>query len=112
MSGIKLRDMQTVTHFARQHFQEWLAQAERAAADTDRVARVAAQLCRRCFYARGALAGQAFTERPCGHCGEMQTYSTTRTHRLCKPCGEKLGACVECIADIDLVDRRQLERRR
>lgn len=103
--------MKMATHFSRKHLQAWIARAERAFADLDRKERVEACECRWCFYGVGArLAGQAFTHRDCESCGTNVTYSTTASNPLCIECARKLGLCVVCCADIDLVDRRKLER--
>lgn len=109
---LTIEDVRNTTHFNRQHLKEWIANAERAFADLDRAKRVARHECRWCFYARGSrIAGQAITTKPCDSCGEIETYPTTGTNRVCRPCGERLGICVLCAADIDLVDRRKLERK-
>jgi hypothetical protein len=108
-----IADVQMSTHYNRQHFAKWIAKAERAFADLDRDARMKRHECRWCFYAMSnGIAGAAMTDKPCDSCGEMQHYSSTATDRLCHSCGVKLGLCVSCVADIDLVDRRKLERRK
>lgn len=100
------------TRFNRQRLEEWIGNAERAFADLDRSERMERHECRWCFYARRTRsAGQAITSKPCDSCGNVETYPTTATDRVCRPCGERLGICVLCAADIDLVDRRKLERK-
>jgi len=99
------------THFSRQNLEKWIANGERAWLDSDREKRVAQQQCRWCWYARTSdIAGQAFTDRTCGHCQVPQTYATTATNPLCQPCAKELGLCVRCCADIDLAKRAKLER--
>jgi hypothetical protein len=108
---IDLNRVRNATHFARQHLREWMDAAERAFADLDRKERETVQECRRCFYVgRQRMAGQAFTERECENCKRSVMYPTTDTNSLCVECGQRLGLCVRCCADIDLVDRRKLER--
>jgi hypothetical protein len=109
---LTIADVQTTTHFNRKHLKWWIEQAERAFADLDRAKRLERHECRWCFYARESrIAGQATTTKPCDSCGNIETYPTTNTDRVCRPCGERLGICVLCAADIDLVDRRKLERK-
>lgn len=106
-------DVASATHFNRRSLGEWIARAERAFADTDRAKRLERHECRWCFYARsGGVAGAALTSKPCDACGDIQHYESTATDRLCRACAERLGLCVRCIADVDLVDRRKLERKR
>lgn len=109
---LTLDDVRNASYFNRRHLTEWIAQAERAFADLDRAKRMERHECRWCFYAKSSrIAGQAITTKPCDSCGEPQTYSSTATDRVCRPCAERLGICVLCAADIDLVDRRKLERK-
>lgn len=109
---LTLDDVRNVSHYNRRSLSEWIANAERAFADLDRDKRLQRHECRWCFYAMSRrLAGQATTTKPCDSCGEIEHYSTTATDRVCRPCGERLGICVLCAADIDLVDRRKLERK-
>jgi hypothetical protein len=111
-TGLDIQRVRNATHFNRQHLREWIAAAERAFADLDRKAREEAQACRWCWYGRSTrIGGQAFTSRKCDACDVEQTFSSTSTDPLCTPCGVKLGLCVRCCADIDLVDRRKLERK-
>jgi hypothetical protein len=110
---LTLIDVQHYTHFNRQALQDWIRRAERAFADLDRGPREDEQTCRWCFYAVSSrVGGAAMTEKPCDSCSEVMLFSSTITDRLCKPCGKRLGLCVRCSADIDLVDRRKLERGR
>jgi len=107
-----VEDVKTATHFSRRHLAKWIERAERAFADLDRVARLERHECRWCFYGMSSrIAGQAVTQKPCDSCEEVQHYSSTDTDRLCRPCGVRLNLCVSCLADIDLVDRRKLERK-
>lgn len=110
---LKIEDVQNATHFGRQHLKDWIERAERAFADLDREKRLERQECRWCYYAHPSrLGGAAITHKPCDTCNEVMTFSNTCTDRICKPCGERLGLCVRCCADINLVDRRKLERSR
>lgn len=110
---LKIADMQSATHFGRQRLQNWIERAERAFADLDREKRLERHECRWCYYAHSErMGGAAMTTKPCDHCELVMTFGSTNTDRICKPCGERLGLCVRCCADINLVDRRKLERAR
>jgi len=108
---LTIEDVKNATRFNRQALAKWIANAERAFADLDRAKRMERHECRWCFYARSSrIGGQAITNKPCESCGVDQCYSSTQTDRVCRPCGVRLNICVSCAADIDLVDRRKLER--
>jgi len=89
---------------------EIMALADAYEQDADRYERWKDQLCCACFYLRrGRLAGQAFTDRPCGVCGVSMTFPTTATDALCPECSKKLKLCKRCGADIELRKRRKLD---
>lgn len=111
---LTIEDVRAASYFGRQRLSAWISNAERAFADLDKTERIERHECRWCFYramSGGRVGGQAFTARDCDSCGQSVTYSSTNTDRVCRPCAERLGICVSCVADIDLVDRRKLERR-
>jgi hypothetical protein len=110
---LKIDDVRMTTHFNRKHFDEWIVSAERAYGDLDREARTKAGACRWCFYARGSrIGGAVTTAKPCDACAEPMQFASTATNRICAPCGAKLGLCVQCAGDINMTDRRKLERTR
>lgn len=110
---LTLDDVRHYTHFNRKSLKDWIERAERAWADLDREKRLERHECRWCFYAMSTrIGGAAMTNKPCDRCETVMQFASTSTDRLCRPCGEKLGLCVSCGADIDLVDRRKLERSR
>lgn len=93
--------VQRATTFARGWKADTLRVAERLKEDSDAEQRKAEQLCQTCYYLRkSGIAGQAITTQPCGICEENQTYSSTATDVLCKPCAEKHQLCKRCGADI------------
>lgn len=74
--------------------------------DKEKAKRRTEMLCRTCYYLRGRLAGQAFTEGPCGVCAENMVCSNTAIPKICPPCGKKTKLCVQCGADRELRQRR------
>lgn len=110
----KLDDVRSTTYWNRKHLNGWIDNAERAYTDADRKGREAHQRCRWCHYARrGRLALQAFTEWTCIACDVVQPHHPNSEHpKVCMPCAASLGLCVECGGDVEMRDRRKLERKR
>lgn len=75
-------------------------QRKRFSEDPDVKKRMQRHFCIRCHYST-RLAGQAFTEAPCGLCGEVQTFSSTATDALCRLCAVAHRMCAHCAGDID-----------
>ena len=75
--------------------------------DPDKDKRLAAHRCLPCHYIV-RLAGQAFTQQPCGICLVDQTYPSTSTDVLCLPCASARELCKHCGGDLHLrTDRRK-----
>lgn len=109
--GLDLDRVQRTTFFNRRSLDDWIRNAELAWIDKERKERESHQTCRWCWYARRVtLAGQTFTTSDCEVCGEEMRFPTTNTNPLCIPCAKKLHLCVRCASDLDLADRRKLER--
>lgn len=97
------------TELSRNLVELTLERTVRLIGDVDGEKRLAQGECKACFYLRGTIAGQAFTNWRCDGCQEIQKpWSTTAYPRLCKPCSESLQACRRCCADLELQIRRKL----
>ena len=82
--------------------------AENLKNDPDCEQRLKEHLCKACFYVRkGGMAGTAFTDRPCGICDKVMTFSSTATDAICPSCAEDNGLCKKCGADMELKNRRK-----
>lgn len=103
--------VRNASYFAKRRIDEILALAQALQDDDQRDARRAAQYCRICWYPPGGMHGQAGTARDCDHCGTKVWYTTTDTNPICKPCGQSLELCVGCCGDIEMRDRRKVERK-
>lgn len=98
--------------FANSQSVELVERAKSLAEDRQRGQRIAEGLCPACYYLRVRVGGSAITRRPCGACGEPQTYASTATDVLCSPCAKSYGLCRRCGADLDYKNRRTLKRKR
>jgi hypothetical protein len=77
--------------------------------DLDKEARLDARECLFCFYmARPRIAGQAFTERPCGLCDKTIKHSNTAIGVICEACSDESGMCSHCGGDMNLKVRRKV----
>lgn len=95
------------TEFSNKTIENLLKLAADIKEDVRKDERHAAQKCKACFY-RTTIAGQAITMRPCACCKSEQTYGSTSTNMLCKPCAEKHHLCAHCGADVELnIHRRK-----
>lgn len=91
--------VELATTMSKARVESALRAAKKFSTDPDRKARLTAQLCLPCFYG-SRMAGQAFTNKPCDCCGEMQTYSSTDTDKLCRNCAVEHSVCRHCSANI------------
>ncbi len=98
------------------HMSTWLAiergkalvkQATNFANDPQQKERKKASQCKICFYVSSRIGGQAITDRPCGICGKIMTFSSTCTDIICPECAENNHLCVHCGADVELRPRRK-----
>ena len=91
--------IESATTMSKARMDSTLKLAEKYTADPDRKQRAERQLCKPCYYG-SRMAGQAFTNKPCDCCGEMQTYSSTDTDKLCRNCAVEHKVCRHCSAKI------------
>lgn len=94
------------TTMANNRIKSTLKLAERLQTDPEKSKRLEDQLCLSCYY-YNAIAGQAFTNRECGLCGEDQLYGNTNTDALCKTCAKEHQLCKHCGGDLELRDKRR-----
>ena len=85
-------------HIRDSYSQHHLDMADKLVNDPDKAKRQECGKCVYCFY-ETFVAGQAFTMWKCAECGTEGMHHNTHTPRLCKPCADKLGACIYCTAD-------------
>ena len=90
------------TDQARSYTDDLIDRATRLQADPKRAERIAAGLCRWCFYAAGRIGGAAMTTQPCSSCGTDQTYASTSTDVLCLPCAKEHDLCKRCGGDQEM----------
>jgi predicted nucleic acid-binding Zn ribbon protein len=91
--------MTSATYQASDYASDLIARATRLQDDPEREKRVAAGLCRWCYYAAGRLGGASMTTQPCASCGEDQMYGSTATDALCLPCAKEHSLCKRCGGD-------------
>lgn len=102
----QLREMvNSNTRHSRMYFKERMKVAHQAEQDTKREQRLAAQECKLCFYLRGRMAGQAFTDYQCRYCKETKSHPNTAVPNFCPECAKTLSICVDCGADLDFTER-------
>lgn len=99
-------NMVGATERAKARVQSWIDLALEVSTDARGKERLAAQECKACFYA-GRIGGAAITNRPCMACGETQTYGSTNTDVLCRPCASGGQLCKHCGGDVELRARRR-----
>ena len=98
--------MIAMTHRSKELVDSIIQRAKEIETDARKDERVAAQLCKACFYG-SHIGGSAMTHRPCMSCGQDQMYASTYTDVLCKPCAVEGKLCKHCGGDIDMkVGRR------
>ena len=106
---LDLNAIQMATLYAQRHIEGTRKRLARAEIDDGRVARLAQRECVVCFYMRGGLAGQAFTDWKCNACGVDGNYPNTAVPRFCNACSDKFEICVRCGGDIELRQRRSVQ---
>lgn len=99
---IDIVSMTSATNMAAHQVERHIESAREMEADPHREKRIAAGLCRWCFYARGRIGGAACTTQPCGLCGDEQHYGSTATDDLCLPCAKEHSLCKRCGGDREL----------
>jgi len=64
--------------------------------------------CKVCHYLRHpCIVMQAFTNRPCEHCGEVIRWPNSGVPRLCSNCATQHDACRYCMAALEFSCDRQ-----
>ncbi len=100
--------IERATWLAHKRAVEAIQLADNLKKDPDKGKRLEKQLCRVCFYTRGArIAGAAMTICPCGLCGTDQLYTSTATDVLCLTCARGAHLCKHCGADLQGTPRRR-----
>ena len=89
------------TYLKMGHKKQILSQAEDISKDLEKSKREKEQLCKICYYRTGIVAGQGFTHKDCESCDKTQTFPTTYTDKLCKPCAESNNCCRHCMAKME-----------
>ncbi len=90
------------TFRSRAQVQRVLDHAQDLLTDPHQTDRLAAQLCKACFYGPPRMGGAAMTTQPCMCCGTDQMYGSTNTDVLCQPCAQAHDLCKHCGADLEL----------
>jgi hypothetical protein len=109
---VDLFHVQHKTAMNREFIESTVRHVREYEGDVHRERRLKARECPWCFYfRRGMLAGQAFTSWACSFCLKEDVHANTAHPYLCTDCSDKLGLCVTCGADLDLKQRRTLERK-
>lgn len=79
---------------------DYLERASRAAADSQRVERLAARECAACYYLRGRQGAAMSSETECAAgCGRRIVSGNSCLDRLCPECADVLSLCVYCGGD-------------
>lgn len=95
------------TNRAKSRVDSALALAQRLTDDSDKTARLGAQLCKACHYF-SRMAGAACTAQPCACCASPQMYGSTATDVLCHSCAKEHSLCKHCGGDLEMrVARRK-----
>ena len=86
------------------------ARLEAFDSDNDKPGRMRKHECKACYYlASPRIAGQAFTQRQCGHCDEIVTHANTACPVVCEKCARDHGLCRSCGGDINMKVRRKIK---
>jgi ribosomal protein S27E len=99
--------IENATASAKRYIESTIKLAEDFKTDPNKSERVAACLCKLCYYRGGGWAGQAFTYRDCMRCHIEQAYSSTNTDVLCKECAQISKLCKHCGGDMETKSRRK-----
>lgn len=99
--------VQWATTVAQHQIDNVLNRAEQFKEDPEKEKRIGTYECVPCHYS-AKIAGQAFTDRPCGICDTQIQSSNTDVNVICISCAQKYSLCAHCGADIALRPRRIL----
>jgi hypothetical protein len=102
-------DVQRAVGNNQERIKSVTAYALKLNSDPDKKARREKSLCVCCYYRGATLAGQAFTESPCGICEKEMRFSSTHTDKLCLGCAVTHKLCKECGATSELQEPRWLK---
>lgn len=102
-----ITNMVRASSISNHRCQDLVKRAEKVANDTEKEARLNAQLCKACHYFE-RIGGQAFTMRPCMSCGSEEKYSSTVTDVLCKSCAKEGDLCKRCGGDLEMRVKRRI----
>ena len=100
--------VQWATTMAQHQIDNVLIRSEQFKNDPERKKRGVTYECIPCHYS-ARIAGQAFTDRPCGICDTVIQSGNTDVNVLCIPCAKKYSLCAHCGADIALRPHRILK---
>ena len=89
------QDVHRATEIGRLRVRDALKLAAQLQDDPRRDSRLKRGMCAPCFYAF-RLAGQAMTRYTCAICEDQQMHHNTAVPKLCGPCGNHHGLCVQC----------------
>lgn len=109
-SSIKLLDAYQIkwqTSMANRHAEELVDSVHEYEDDTRREQRLAVHECKRCFYLRGRVCGQAMTEWHCGICQNRHMHHNTCTPAACHGCAKEHKLCRYCGGDLDMRRNRR-----
>ena len=103
---MNIGNMVTATELAKSKVERAIEKAKNIEQDAHKDARLSVNECKACFYF-DRIGGSAITSRECMCCHEVQTYASTSTDVLCKPCAEKHSLCKHCGGDRELRAQRR-----
>lgn len=106
-----IHGLNAATGRARRHVDQLRQDLEQLDKDSARAARIHARVCPVCYYLVHRMSGQGFTEWFCKSCGVQNLHHTTAVPMYCIPCSKRFGVCVRCGSDLELRNRRKLERK-
>lgn len=106
-SQVDFYSVRRATDFARTTGDATVAKALKYLDDPDRLLRIKASQCKTCFYVLYTRMGQEVdTERPCGVCGKIESYTSTSTDPICYHCAVENELCKRCGGDLHMRPRR------
>lgn len=89
------------THWSKRYYLERKSALSNYENDVAKDRRVHIQECKTCYYLRGGLAMQAFTEYTCKHCKKSCMHHNSRTPKYCPECSTDLKVCNKCGSEMD-----------
>lgn len=104
-----LKEVNWSSVMARRGVESFLKRHKELTTDAKKAQRVARRQCKDCFYLRGGVAGQAFTDYNCAACGKESSWPNTHVPQLCDECSDKHDLCQYCIGDREMKDRKELD---